>query len=39
MGDTVESPEEKHPGTADGFLEEAALQEQVNIWEVILGGM
>lgn len=39
MGDTVETLEEEHPGTAGGFLEEAALQEQVNIWKVRLGGM
>lgn len=31
MGDTVETPEEEHPGTAGGLLEESALQEQVNI--------
>lgn len=39
MGGTVETPEEEHPGIAGGFLEEAALQEQVNIWKVTLGGM
>ena len=38
MGDTLETPEEEHPGTAGGFLEESTLQEQVNIGEVTLGG-
>lgn len=39
MRDTVETPKEERPGTAGALLEESALQEQVNIREVTLGGI